>query len=165
MAQGADNNPAPEVEYLLAVLETVQRHGPAEAATWFSDGVDRFMAGDGRLDSCLGLEPRDQIGSPARSYLLWRRDQHLKAAHGHCAGGSPWARTLELERQIEKFSATWSNYQELSEPSPRWSGLWKSLFYAFQCGLDIPRRRRLHEIVRSGVGPCRAEGFSGSMGT
>ena len=146
MASAADN-----VQHLLTILEIAQAHAPEDAAAWFADGVDEFMAGS-HLDDALKLKAEPGSRHAADAYRTWKRNSHLIAAHRYVIADSDWQRSIELERLAREFETLyWPSVCEQKEPPAHWSELRKELFHAFACGIGTPRKRQLHDIVQRNI--------------
>jgi hypothetical protein len=123
-----------------------------------------FLAGETRpfADYLPGVAGHDR-----RHQKLARRDYWLIRAHGLCDGGTPWLKSVALEREIGRFErCIWPSWCELEAPPGGASELRIALFNAFKVacrmnrvrGNGIPATaRRIDQILKSAVSAVSQE--------
>lgn len=138
--------PVPDI---LEVLNILQQYGPAPLTRWFEQGLQEYITdGEKTLDICLGLRSQSER-SWRYQFLMMQRNNHLREAHTFCDGDTPWKKSCQLAKEIERFRGIiWPRFKELENVPDGTSNLRTSLFNAFNVGLSVPKTaRQLHDIV------------------
>lgn len=134
---------------ILEVLDLLQQYGPAPLTQWFEQGLQEYLTdGEKTLDICLGLRGQSER-SWRYQFLMMQRNNHLREAHTLCDGDTPWKKSCELAKQIDRFRGIiWPRFKDLEDVPEGTSALRTTLFNTFKVGLPVPKTtRQLHDIV------------------
>lgn len=138
----------PQAELLRLLFSKEERLSP-QVTRWLRTGFERWVAGRGDLEACLGLRTGNPGDRPRQAVGLAIRDWHLRSAGRLCAGGSLSALARELAGEIEAFeSRVWLRWKNLGDPPEGASKLRAHLFEARRLsGKPLPTFRQLLRIL------------------
>jgi len=135
---------------LLQALAMAQEHGPSELADWLDVGLDAYLSGADPAKA-FGLRGGKGQRSGRTYYLTFKRNQFLREAHRLVTYADilPWPRSALLAEEVKRFrELIWPKWKGQQKPPANSSQLSQSLFYAFQCGLEVPESQgHLHDLV------------------
>lgn len=143
--QNPEDNDAPELQALtlVGIVETLPE-GPTKS--WFTARIASWLAGS-PLETALGLAGGQGRRTARTVYRRYLRDDALRQAHGMMPGKSPWARSFELSREVQKFEAIiWPRWRNLEGPPAGASELRTILWQVFRAGNPPTSVSRIHDV-------------------
>lgn len=139
------SDPIGLLEQTLAELQTSKSLSP-DCRRWLISGLVAWLEEKNPLEEALGL---NRAKRNARLYA--RRNHHLRSAWRHLEG-TPWARSIDLQRELQRFETVlWPTWRIRPEPPAGASALRTELFLAMKACLPPRALERLHDICRAGM--------------
>jgi hypothetical protein len=138
-------DPLSLLELSLAALESGEPL-PPEARRWLIDGLGGWLAGV-PLEEALELNRLER-----NTRLKADRNRHLRQAWRllEDMGGTPWARSVRLKAEIERFeSVLWPGWRDLPALPAGASELRTALFHAFKARRPPRTEVALHKICHA----------------